>query len=48
MPPIRSTAFKRYTYTIILILSLSEIIPTYFRYIKKGLMCVIIAALSGR
>ena len=45
MPLIRSTAFKRRTYIIVLILLLSKIMPTYFYYIKKGLVYIIITAL---
>jgi hypothetical protein len=42
MPPIRSSAFKRYAYIILLILSLGEIMPTYSCYIVKGLVYIII------
>jgi hypothetical protein len=45
MPPIRSLAFKHYAYIVVLILSLSEIMPTYSCYIVKGLVCIIIAVL---
>ena len=47
MPFIRSLAFKYYAYTVALILSLGAIIPTYFYYAKKKLVCVIITALSN-
>ena len=47
MPPIRSSTSKRYTCVIILILSLSEIIPTYSRYIKKGLVYITIISPAG-
>jgi hypothetical protein len=43
MPPVKSLIFKRYTYIIILILLLNEIILTYLRYIKKGLVYIIIS-----
>ena len=46
MPP--SIASIRYTVLIALILSISEIMPFYFYYIKKGLVYIIIAAPSGR
>ena len=50
MPFIRFLAFKRLAYyfkLVAVILSLSEIIPTYFRYMLKGLVCVIIIASLG-
>ena len=47
MPPIRSTTLERYARTIVLILLLSKIIPTYSYYIKKGLVCITITAPSG-
>src|SRR5271170_1408252 len=50
MPPIRSLRPKRRKELIRLstmILSLSEIIPSYSRYTKKGLIYVTIAAPSG-
>ena len=47
MPPIRSTASKRYTYVIVLILSLGKIMPTYFYYAKKRLVYIAITAPSG-
>ena len=47
MSPIRSTTFKHYTCVIALIFLLSEIMPTYSYYIKKGLVYIIIAAPSG-
>ena len=48
IPPIRSSTSERRAYVIILILLLSKIIPTYFYYIKKGLVCVIIMAPFSR
>ena len=47
MPPIRSTASKRYTLLILIIILLGIIIPFYFYYIKKKLLYIIITALSG-
>ena len=44
MPPIRSLIFKYYTYIVAVILLFSEIIPIYSCYIKKKLVCIIIAA----
>ncbi len=48
MPPIRSSAFKRFAYVITLILSLSEIMPIYFCYIDKGLVYIVIMAPFSR
>ncbi len=45
-PP--SIAFICYTILITLILSINEVIPSCFCYIKKGLVCVAITALSSR
>ena len=50
IPLIRSLAFKRLTCRfklVAVILSLGEIIPTYFCYAEKGLMCIVIIALLG-
>ena len=47
MPLIRSTTSKRRAYIIILILLLSKIMPTYSRYIKKGLVYIMITAPSS-
>ena len=50
MPFIKSSAFKRLTYCfklVAVILSLGEIMPTYSYYTEKGLVCVIIIALSS-
>ena len=44
MPFIRSSASKHYAYIIAVILSLSEIMPTYSRYVLKGLVYIIIIA----
>ena len=48
MPLIKFTISKRYACVIVLILLLSKIIPTYSRYVKKGLVYIIIIAPSGR
>jgi hypothetical protein len=45
MPFIRSLAFKRYAYVVVLILLLSEIIPTYSCYAIKELVYIAIIAL---
>ena len=42
---IKSLASECYTYIIALILLLGTIMPTYFYYTKKKLVCIIIAAL---
>ena len=50
MPPIRSLAFKYFTYyskLIAIILLLSKIMLSYSRYIEKGLVYIIIVALSS-
>ena len=47
IPPIRSTASKRYAYVIVLILLLGEIMPTYSYCVKKGLVYIMIMAPSG-
>src|SRR6266700_1365578 len=46
MPP--SIASIYHTILIILILSISKVIPSYSHYIKKGLIYIIITALSSR
>ena len=46
IPP--SVASMRYTALIIFILSISEVILSCSCYIKKGLVCITIVALSGR
>jgi hypothetical protein len=48
MPPIRSLVFKHCTYIVALILLLSEIMPTYLRYVEKKLVYIIIAAPFSR
>ena len=48
MPSIRSSAFECHTYTVILILSLSVIMPICSYYTKKKLVCVAIIALFSR
>ena len=45
---IRFLASKYYTYIVILILSLSVIMPIYSHYIKKKLVYIIIVALFSR
>ena len=50
MPFIRSSAFKRLTRCfklVAVILLLGKIIPTYSYYIEKGLVYIIIIALSS-
>ena len=46
MPP--SIASICYTALIALILSINKIIPSCFYCVKKGLVCIIIVALSSR
>ena len=48
MPPIRSSASKRYTRVVSTILLLSKIIPSYSRCSKKKLVYIIIASPSSR
>ena len=48
MPLIRSSASKRRTYIIAVILLLSKIMPTYSRCVLKGLVYIIIIAPLGR
>jgi hypothetical protein len=45
MPPIRSSASKHYTHVIVLILLLSEIMPTCSHYTVKGLVYITITVL---
>ena len=48
MPSVRSLAFKRAVYRfklVAIILLLGEIMPTYFYYMEKGLVYIIIIAL---
>ena len=47
MPSVRSLAFKRRAYIVAVILLLSKIMPTYSRYMLKGLVYIIIIALLG-
>ena len=47
MPFIRSSASKYYVYIVTVILLLSEIIPTYFCCVLKGLVYIIIIAPLG-
>ena len=47
MPSIRSLASKYYTYTIASIILLSGLMPSYFYYTEKGLVCVIIINFSA-
>ena len=44
MPPIRSTTSERCARVMALILSLSEIMPTYSYCSKKGLVYIVIIA----
>ena len=48
IPPIRSSASKRCTYIVAVILLLSKIMPTCSRCILKGLVYIIIIAPLGR
>ena len=48
MPFIKSLVSKRRTRVIAVILLLSEIMPTYSRCVLKGLVYIIIIALSSR
>ena len=48
MPSIRSLASKCYLRLVLLILSLSEIMPSYSYCVEKRLSCIIILAPSGR
>jgi hypothetical protein len=51
MPSVRSLVFKRLAYyskLVAVILSLGEIMPSYSRYKKKGLVYIIITAPSSR
>ena len=47
MPPIKSLAFKHHTYIISFILLFSEIISPYSYCSEKGLVYIVIAALSS-
>jgi len=48
MPPIRSSASKRYAYIILIILLLGKIMSPYSRYKEKKLVYIAITALSSR
>ena len=48
MPPIRFIVFKHCALLVLIIISLSEIMPTCSRYVKKKLLYIIIAALFSR
>ena len=48
IPLIRSSASKRRACVVAVILLLSEIMPTYSRYVLKGLVYIIIIAPLGR
>ena len=47
MPPSRFLISKYYTRVVILILLLNKIIPTYSRYVLKGLIYITIIVLSS-
>ena len=47
MPLIRSLAFKRRAKLIFTIILLGEIMPSYFYYIERKLLYIIITALFG-
>ena len=48
MPSIRSSASKRCTRVVAIILLLDEIMPTYSYCVLKGLVYIIIIAFLGR
>ena len=48
MPPVRFLVSKRRACVVTIILLLSKIMPTYSRYVLKGLVCVTIIAPLGR
>ena len=48
MPSIRFLASKRRTYIVTVILLLNKIMPTYSRYMLKGLVYITIIAFLGR
>ena len=48
MPPIRSSASRRYNKLITLILSAGKVMPSCSYYIKKGLVYIAITAPSSR
>ena len=47
IPPIRSSASKRRACVVAVIFLLSKIMPTYSRYVLKGLVYVVIIAPLG-
>ena len=47
IPLVRSSVSKRRAYMVAVILSLSEIMPTYSRCVLKGLVYIVIIAPSG-
>ena len=48
MPFIRSLAYKRRAYIVLVIFLLGEIMPICSRYAEKKLVCIIIVALFNR
>ena len=48
MPLIRFLVSRRYAYIVAIILLFSKIMPTYSRYVLKGLVYIAIIALLGR
>ena len=48
MPLIRFLAFKRYVYTVVVIFSLGEIMPSYSCYKEKKLVYITIMVLFSR
>ena len=48
MPPVRSTTSRRHNKLMSLILFISEVMPSYFYCVKKGLLYVIIISPSSR
>ena len=47
MPSVKFSVFKRYTYIVAVILSLSKIMPTYSCCVLKGLVYITIMAPLG-
>ena len=47
MPPIRSLVSKRRAYTVVVILLLSKIMPSYSCYAEKKLVYIVITAPFG-
>ena len=48
MPSVRSSASERYTCVVAIILLLNKIMPTYSRYVSKGLIYIAIISPLGR